>query len=288
MILISIYIPTKNRLELLKKAIKSVMQQTYTNWELIVVNDASEDGTKEFLDKLSTESSRIKAIHHEVSKGACISRNDAIFAASGEFITGLDDDDFFAPERLSYFLEEWQKDNTNIALCTNNIAVINGVVQEKKIGEYNYIEQTDMLYFNYLNNQVFTKTSTLKSIGGFDSDLQVWQDYECWYRLLAKGRAKKLPVPTYFFDISDRQDRISFKNKQKALDSYQIFLKKNKLTKSQAQVMRIPLLYYVNEKINLKFLLRMLYYSKGNKNYFKFLKKEIGIPLIWKFKNIFS
>lgn len=284
--LISVYIPTKNRLSFLKKAIESVKAQDYNNWELIIVNDASEDGTKDFLDSLSD--SKIRVIHHTESKGACISRNEAIFSASGDFITGLDDDDYFSTERLSYFLKEWKNDSDNVALCTDNIAVINGIPQNRKIGNYKYIKQRDLLYFNHLNNQIFTKTEYLKSIGGFEPSLQIWQDYECWYRLLSIGRAKKLPVPTYFFDISDRHDRISNKNKKKALNSVNVFINKNNLTKSQSQLLRIPLLYYGNEKLSMKFLLEMLYYSKGNKNYFKFFEKEVLAPLILKFKLFFS
>ncbi|MCG2794063.1 MAG: glycosyltransferase [Weeksellaceae bacterium] len=89
---VTIYIPTKNRLALLKKAVDSVLRQTYTNWELIVVNDASTDGTKDYLDDLSKSNPKVKVIHHHESLGACVSRNDAIFSATGTFITGLDDD----------------------------------------------------------------------------------------------------------------------------------------------------------------------------------------------------
>lgn len=281
--LVTIYIPTKNRLQLLEKAIASVLQQTYTNWELIIVDDASTDGTKDYLDKLTFLNPKIKAIYHIESQGACASRNDAIFSAKGDFITGLDDDDYFAEERLAYFLEEWDKDDV-IALSTNNISVKDGLVQTKILTDVTYYSQKDLLYYNYLNNQVFTKTEYLKEIGGFNKDLKVWQDYECWYRLLSKGRAKKLSNPTYYFDISDRSDRISLQRKSMVIDSCHIFATSNNLSKTEKRILEIPMLYYGHGKLNLRFMIDMLWISKVHPNYIKFLKKEVISPLFSKFK----
>lgn len=92
--LVTIYIPTKNRLDLLKRAIKSVRDQTYSNIELIVVDDGSKDGTREYLEK-EHEAGLLRAIFHQESLGACVARNAAIELSQGEFITGLDDDDYF-------------------------------------------------------------------------------------------------------------------------------------------------------------------------------------------------
>ncbi|WP_379968523.1 glycosyltransferase family 2 protein [Epilithonimonas sp. UC225_85] len=277
---VTVYIPTKNRLVLVKKAIDSVMQQTYNNWELIVVNDASTDETKDYLDKLSTENPKIKAIHHQESLGACVSRNDAIFSATGEFITGLDDDDYFAPNRLANFIKEW--DDNLIGLCTDNISVIDNVEAEKNIQPETYIKQKDLLYFNFINNQIFTKTKSLRDIGGFEPSLKVWQDYECWYRLLSKGKAKKLSEPTYYFDVSDRVDRISLARKEKALDSYNIFIKNNRLSKTESEILKIPLLYYGFGKINLWFIFKMLFLTGFDHNYFNFLNKEVIKPILKK------
>lgn len=282
--LISVYIPTKNRLQLLKRAIESVLSQSYENWELIIVNDASTDGTKDFLDQLIKENTKIKAIHHQESLGACVSRNDAIFSAQGEFITGLDDDDYFAPNRLSNFINQW--DDKILALCTDNISVVDNIAEEKKIKPSKFIVQKDLLYFNFINNQIFTKTKNLQDIGGFNENLKIWQDYECWYRLLSKGKAKKLSEPTYYFDVSDRTDRISKARKEKALESYHIFAENNKLSKTEKEIMKIPLLYYGFGKINLGFIIKMLFITRFNHNYFNFLDKEIIKPILKRFKNI--
>jgi glycosyltransferase involved in cell wall biosynthesis len=105
--LISVYIPTYNRLELLKRAVQSVQNQTYKNFEIIIVDDNSSDGTQDFLVGLAKVDSRICYFFKDKNSGACVSRNIAINLAQGELITGLDDDDYFLPHRLEFFLDYW-------------------------------------------------------------------------------------------------------------------------------------------------------------------------------------
>ena len=92
--LVSVIIPTKNRADLLKRAIDSVLEQTWQNYEIVVVDDASDDDTPNLLAELSKDHP-IKVITNEVSNGAAACRNIAINQAEGEYIAGLDDDDFF-------------------------------------------------------------------------------------------------------------------------------------------------------------------------------------------------
>ena len=111
---VTIYVPTKNRVDLLKRAVDSVQAQTYTNWELIVVNDASTDGTYQYLEDI--KSSKIKVIHQPESQGACVARNLAINSATGDFVTGLDDDDYFEPNRLQLFIDGWKAKPENVSV----------------------------------------------------------------------------------------------------------------------------------------------------------------------------
>ncbi|WP_158650917.1 glycosyltransferase family 2 protein, partial [Acinetobacter indicus] len=105
--LVTVYIPTYNRLELLQRAVKSVQEQTYHNLEIIIVDDCSTDGTHEYLEKVSKEDKRVRYFLKEKNSGACVSRNIAIKNSKGEFITGLDDDDYFERNRIEIFLHKW-------------------------------------------------------------------------------------------------------------------------------------------------------------------------------------
>lgn len=257
---VSIYIPTKNRLDFLKKAIDSVLNQTYENWELIVVNDASTDDTKDYLDKLTSENPKVKAIHHKESLGACVSRNDAIFSATGEFITGLDDDDEFTDDRLEKFLQEWEKNDNIIALCSYKNIISNGIFKKNSESPLLYISQNEILYKNLVGNQIFIKTQTLKNIGGFDKDFKMWQDYNCWYRLLSGGKLiKKIPYATYNWENSERVDRITQYTKEKTLSTYKLFVKKSNLNFRQANILKFTLVDYHLRKYDFKFYLEMMF-----------------------------
>jgi glycosyltransferase involved in cell wall biosynthesis len=101
MIFFSVIIATYNRKDLLKKAVQSVLLQDHENWELIIVNDCSSDGTKEYLD--SIKSPKIKVIHNlkNLHKGGA--RNVGIENCTGEFVCFLDDDDYYLQNHLSTF-----------------------------------------------------------------------------------------------------------------------------------------------------------------------------------------
>jgi glycosyltransferase involved in cell wall biosynthesis len=104
---VSVYIPTRNRVDLLAAAVRSVLAQQFTDLELIVVDDASTDGTVLFLESITREDRRVRALRNESPRGAPASRNKAITQATGDFITGLDDDDTFEPQRLSALHDCW-------------------------------------------------------------------------------------------------------------------------------------------------------------------------------------
>ncbi|MNK67248.1 GalNAc(5)-diNAcBac-PP-undecaprenol beta-1,3-glucosyltransferase [compost metagenome] len=278
---ITIYIPTKNRLGLLKKAIDSVIQQTYDNWELIVVNDGSTDGTKDFLDKLVSENSKIKAIHHIESQGACVSRNDAIFSATGEFITGLDDDDEFTTDRLAVFLENWSDEYIGLFSSWK--------FDEKEIPfdtkRISNLKQEDLLYGNFAGNQIFTRTKTLKSVGGFDSKFKMWQDFDCWYRVLSLGNLLFVNHPTYILDISDRDDRITNNKKEVIIDTYNMFVNKHKLSKNKATILKFHLAYYKIYTYNLKFAFSIYFNSNQNPKVLQKIMRDFFNPAvksIWK------
>lgn len=115
--LVSIYIPTHNRREKLERALSSVLGQTYENYEILVCDDGSTDGTCEWISKLTQTNQKIRYLRNPAPRGACSARNLGIFAARGEFITGLDDDDEFTPDRLEHLLHIW--DDKYAFVCSN-------------------------------------------------------------------------------------------------------------------------------------------------------------------------
>lgn len=98
MSLVSVVIPTRNRAELLERAIKSVLLQTYNNWEIIIVDDNSTDDTKLVVEKFNDD--KIRYITLIGKTGGAAARNVGINNANGEYVAFLDDDDEWLPEKL--------------------------------------------------------------------------------------------------------------------------------------------------------------------------------------------
>lgn len=105
--LFSVVIPTYNRREEVLKAIESVQEQTCQDFEIVVVDDGSDDGTKEALDALGDE--RVRYVCHEKRSGANAARNTGIDKAEGQYIAFLDSDDIFLPNKFERLKEEIDK-----------------------------------------------------------------------------------------------------------------------------------------------------------------------------------
>lgn len=246
--LVTVYIPTYNRLELLKRAVESVLNQDYKNIELIVVDDGSNDGTVEYLNELSKQHKNFRFFVNEVNSGACVSRNKAIWAASGEFITGLDDDDEFSKDRISTFLNTPELDSYSY-LCSRTL-----ICREKKkyIGsrKTGTINKHDLLNKNIVGNQVFTKTTGLRAINGFDEIFPAWQDYDTWLRLTLKfGPGYKIKKPTYITYISQQIDSIT--NNTKKDIGYKHFVAKHKKILSKKNMVSLKIESAINSRSKL-------------------------------------
>ncbi len=107
--LVSIIMPSWNTANFIAESIQSVINQTYTNWELIIVDDCSTDNTDEVVASFKDE--RIRYFKNEVNSGAALTRNRAIREARGEYIAFLDSDDLWLPEKLEKMLSFMKENN---------------------------------------------------------------------------------------------------------------------------------------------------------------------------------
>ncbi len=127
--MVSIIIPTYNRADLLERAIKSVLAQTFTNWELLIIDDGSTDNTKSIIEKYLSDK-RIKYIYQE-NKGPGAARNNGIRQAGGEFIAFLDSDDSWKTEKIEKQVKILEE-NKNYDFCfTADILNKEGEIIEK-------------------------------------------------------------------------------------------------------------------------------------------------------------
>lgn len=154
--LVSIIMPSWNTGKFITKSIQSVIDQTYNNWELIIVDDCSTDDTDEKVAPFLKDD-RIKYLKNESNNGAAISRNRALKEANGEWIAFLDSDDIWMPTKLEkqiffmkingYCLSFHEYEKIDEDDCPLNIYVTGpNLINKKKIYRYDYIGQLTMMY----------------------------------------------------------------------------------------------------------------------------------------------
>ena len=139
-----------NGKEFLSKSIKSVLNQTYTNYEFIIIDDASKDNSLELINSYALKDNRIKVIKNKINIGLTKSLNKGISTARGEFIVRQDGDDFFLPNHLEKLLFFFNN-NPEYAFCG-----VNGFSIQNKKDLLNFFEFTDirknLLFINCFNH----------------------------------------------------------------------------------------------------------------------------------------
>lgn len=209
---VSIYLSTCNRVERLKRALTSVLNQDYSNIEILVCDDASSDGTQKYMENLISTDSRIKYLRNENNKGACFTRNQGILSATGKYITGIDDDDEFTSNRISLFVSKWDERYSFLCCDFKNKYIDGGESYHYNSSSSRVYKFSDLLFDNPASNQIFTLTSRMLEVGGFDDRARRLQDWDTWLRLSYKyGDFVRFSDATYIMhhDHSSNETRVS-------------------------------------------------------------------------------
>lgn len=212
--LVSVYLPTRGRPGLLDRAVRSVLDQTWPAVELIVVIDGPCRESERILEPLAGKAGARLHIHCLPSvQGACAARNAALRLASGAFITGLDDDDYFLPHRVESLINAFDPDRHSLIFsgCMRHRWDGKGRVLEDAVLPGNAkVTLPQLLRANLVGNQMLTTVDRLRGIGGFDESLSAWQDHDCWLRLVMQfGEAQALRDISYVQDQVSASGRIS-------------------------------------------------------------------------------
>jgi glycosyltransferase involved in cell wall biosynthesis len=193
--LVSVIIPSYNRLTLLPQTLDSIWQQTFRPIELIVVDDGSTDGTPDIAEKWALEHNAdpafITRIFRQENQGAPAARNAGARFSSGEYIQFFDSDDLMRPEKLARSIEilraqpELDFVSCDFFLFQEKDGVIHPEVRQVR---YSQRKGTIVSYINcnYLNtpSPLFRRAS-LNTVGPWCEDLQVWEDFEYGFRVIA-------------------------------------------------------------------------------------------------------
>lgn len=221
--LISCIITTYKRpIETLKRAIDSVVNQTYKNIELIVINDAPHEyKIREEIKELLENYNMIPITYfiHEKNMGACQARNTGIEKARGNLVAFLDDDDEWLPTKLEKQYELMKKEDVDLVYCSHYEINKNQKVKlveeqlaiNKKIG--NDFER--LLCENYIGSTSYPliKLEVIKRVGGFNTDLKSSQDYELWLRITKEFNIAYLNEPLVKYYITSGSISDNMENK---------------------------------------------------------------------------
>lgn len=187
--MVSVIIPTYGNPCFLKEAIVSVLNQTYTDWELIIVDDNNPEtenrkNTREIVN-LFAEDKRIRYIMHEHNKNGAAARNTGLTFASGNYIAFLDSDDLYVPERLAKCVDALEHNTQYDAVYTGCEFRRGG----KKYAEFSkpqsgvFLTETLATVFRLgTGSNLFLRKSVVDALGGFDEAFIRHQDYEYMVR----------------------------------------------------------------------------------------------------------
>ncbi len=208
--LVSVVTPVYNAALFLEETIRSVINQTYPHWELILVDDCSTDGSYEIANAYSEKDSRIKSLQLTENKGAGISRNFGIKEATGTYIAFLDADDLWIPEKLQTQLDFMTKNNCNICYSSYQLMNEDGSLQPKIVQALPNLTFKKLLKSNYIGN--LTGIYNAAALGKIYAPvIRKRQDWALWLKALKiENKAMGIKEPLAFYRV--RKNSIS-KNK---------------------------------------------------------------------------
>ena len=222
--IVSVILPTYNRAHLVGRAIRSVLDQTYQDFELIVVDDGSMDNTEGMVKAFKDP--RIRYIRHEQNRGGAAARNTGIKAAQGEYIAFQDSDDEWLPEKLEKQMRIFEKASAQVGVVYTGFYAINGDRKTYmphvniKIKEGNI--HNELLKQNFVTTQaVVLRKECFEKAGMFDENLPRLQDWELFIRISKYYIFKYVDEPLVLAFFSP--DSISA-NQEALIKAYQLIM----------------------------------------------------------------
>jgi glycosyltransferase involved in cell wall biosynthesis len=268
---VSVYVVTFNRAKKLARCLDSIISQTFKSFEIIIVDNGSSDETHKVLEHYKSLHNNLSYILLGENKGACYARNVAIRASKGIYVTGVDDDDEWLPERIKVMLSAYSDEYS--AIYADDFFIGKKTIKKNKKPKLVNLES--MKYQNFVGNQVLTRRNRFIEAGLFDETLVAAQDYDMWFRLIEKyGPAKNVCEALQRIHV-DGDDRIT-KSKHKK-HGYYCFYKKHKhhLTRNQRKYQLLNAKYVFQDKISIKFFAYLFSPVKPKRHIGIFMKRVV-------------
>lgn len=228
---ITIIIPTYNRADFLGLAVESVLGQTYKNWELLIIDDASTDSTESIIATYTQKDSakydsRIRSIKNAANLGISKTRNRGLHEARGTYIAMLDSDDIWLdPEKLAKQIAAFEK-NTKLGIAGTWITQIDETgktLRNIAFAQSDADIRRTFVYYNSIvqSSVLFLKQAALDA-GGYDETLATMEDTDLWLNIGTKYEIETLPVYAVGYRVH-KNSITKNRRKQVARDQMTVF-----------------------------------------------------------------
>lgn len=204
--LISIIMAAYNAEKTIVEAIDSVLQQTYSNFELLVINDCSEDGTEELINKFVRQDSRVRLINNAHNMGVSHTRKHGLDEAKGEWIAILDSDDMWLPDKLEKQISMQKKTHAKLLYTGSAFIDKDGKQLSWRLSVPTVIEFKQLLKQNILSNSsALVRKELYKRYYAIDDAMH--EDFAIWLQIMRSGvKAYGInePLLIYRLDINSK------------------------------------------------------------------------------------
>jgi teichuronic acid biosynthesis glycosyltransferase TuaG len=272
---ISIIIPCYNSELFIDRAIKSVLSQTFSDWELLLIDDHSKDNTKKIIESYTQNDKRIKILQtKENSGGPALPKNIGVENARGKYIAFLDHDDEWLPEKLEKQLivfENSKDEKLGIVSC--GVKLINSSGKKFAVvinSNKNIFPEILVRNPIFSNSSVLIKKEVIDTIGERDIELKYSEDYDYWLRVAGAGYNFfyiSEPLLKYYFHDNNVTKNIGLSKKVENMET--IFQKNIEVYKKYKYLyigyFRLGVMYFLqgNTKISRSYFLKSIKEKRG-------------------------
>ena len=237
--MISVIIPVYNVENYLHVCLNSVLKQTYQDFEIICIDDASTDSSLEILKYFEKKDSRIKVLKNDSNKGQGYSRNRGLELAQGKYISFLDGDDWLSPDAFEILIQKAEQDNLDLLMFKN-------IVYYEEHHDFGFERYYDMEFMNKFENQIFThwdldKTKLFAMTNGsvnkfylksfldennirFPNENLIHEDNPFFYKLITSAKRVSI-INKYLYNRRRRPGSIMTLNNERLFDNIDISYK---------------------------------------------------------------
>lgn len=205
--LISVVMPAHNAQKYISGAIESILNQTFNNFELIIINDSSTDRTLTIVKSFSKKDSRIRIVNNDTRFNIARTLNKGIALAKSNIIARMDADDIAFPERLERQYKVITS-SKNIAVIGSNIVIIDAGGSEKGTRNYPHLskdlKKCLFRYSPFAHPVVMFRKNMFEEVGGYNPKYSPTEDLDLWFRLGRKHEFKSIPEPLLKYRIYER------------------------------------------------------------------------------------